>query len=79
MTANIHILRTSGYYLGQTRGYGCRRWRTVTHKCRTAERALAVAAMRMNRDDKRARALYCPSGDTGSYYSPVVSMEAQRR
>ncbi len=79
MTANMHILRTSGYYLGQTRGYGCRRWRTVTHQCRTAERALALAVMRMTLHDKRARALYCPTGDTGTYYSPEVSMEAHHR
>lgn len=73
----LHILRTRGTYIGQVRGYGCRRWRTVTGKCRSAESALGRAIAQMHRDDKRARALYVPNFEW-SWYEPTVAMEASR-
>ena len=75
--SHIHILRAKGSYIGQVRGYGCRRWRTVTGKCRSAESALSCALAKMHRDDKRARALFVPNFEW-SWYEPSVAMEASR-
>lgn len=73
----IHILRTRGSYIGQVRGFGCRKWRTVTGKCRSPEAALGRAIAQMRRNDKRARALFVPSLEW-SWYEPHVAMEASR-
>lgn len=75
--STIHILRTKGSYIGQVRGYGCRRWRTVTGKCRSAEAALSLALGKMRSDDKRARALFMPNFEW-SWYEPHIAMEAAR-
>lgn len=75
----VHVHCTTGYYLGQLRGIGCRNWRSVTGKCKTPESALSRACAHMKRDDKRARVLYVPTGENGSWYGPTVSMEARRK
>ena len=74
----IHVLRTTGYYVGQVRRIGCRTWRTVTGKHTHPESAFAVAAHKMEREDKRVRVLLIPTGDTGSYYGPSIMMEGKR-
>lgn len=74
----VHILRTDGYFIGQVRGIGCRNWRTITGKCRTGSSALAAAVIKMRASDKRARSIFVPTGDTGSYYGPSIDMEARR-
>lgn len=76
--STLHILCTTGHYVGQVRGIGCRNWRTVTGHCRESTNALSKAVARMGDRDKRARALYVPTGDTGSYYGPSLAMEARR-
>lgn len=73
----MHILRVRGHYIGQVRGIGCRNWRTITGKCRSAQGALARAVAQMGRDDKRARALLIPNLEM-SWYEPTVMMEARR-
>jgi hypothetical protein len=75
----IHIHRTNGYYIGQTRPIGCRLWHTVTGRRKSATSALAGAVAKMGCCDKRARALYVPTGENGSWYGPTVSMEAKRK
>lgn len=76
---NVHILRTPGHYIGQVKGLGCRTWRTKTKtEHATPESAMAVAALSMGARDKRARVLFIPTGETGSYYGPTVAMELKR-
>lgn len=75
---NLHILRTRGYYIGQVRGIGCRHWRTVGRRRAECTRAMADALRSMRRRDKRARVLFCPTGESGSYYEPTLSMELRR-
>lgn len=75
---DLHILRTCGYFIGQVRGIGCRRWRTVGRRRSAATRAMSDALRSMQPHDKRARVLFCPTGETGSYYDPTVSMELRR-
>lgn len=70
MTA-VHILRPRGYYIGQVRAFGFRRWNTVTRACRTPETALQIIALKM-KGQKRGRVLFV---DTSGYYDPHVSME----
>lgn len=65
-------------YLGQVCMVGGRRWRTVTGPCRTPEAALARAVQKMERGDKRARALSVARRDVVDYYGPMVAMEATR-
>ena len=74
----MHILRVRGHYIGQVRGIGCRNWRTVTGKCRSAQGALSRTLAQMGRNDKRARALLMPNLEMAGYYEPVVMMEARR-
>jgi hypothetical protein len=71
----VHICRPRGYYIGQVRQFGYRRWSTVTGRCRKPEPALSRAVAKMRADHKRARALFV---DTSGYYGPHVSMEASR-
>jgi len=71
---HIHINRPTGYYIGQVRRHGARRWKDVTGKLKTAERAMSLAAARM-KGYHRARALFI---DTSGYYDPRVVMEAKR-
>lgn len=69
----VHIHTPKGEYIGQVRGYGCRKWRTVSKGRRSAQRTLAAAVRKMKPSDKRARVLFC-----AEWYEPVVLMEASR-
>ena len=57
---------------------GFRKWHDVTGQCRTATGALSRAVAKMGREDARARVLFIPTGETGQWYEPHVSMEAKR-
>lgn len=74
MSELIHINIVRGYYVGQIRLYGHRKWESVSSE-RTAEKALAKAVLKMTREHKRARVLFVP---TSGYYEPTVVMEAHR-
>lgn len=74
MIHNLHICRSRGYYVGQVREAGYRRWKNATGKCRTAEAAMSRAALKMH-DMKRARVLFV---DSSGWYEPNVVMEARR-
>lgn len=78
MTGVVHILRTPGHYVGQVRLRGHRTWQTVTGRCGSSERALGKAVTKMTQSHKRARSVFVPTGDSGAYYDPHVSMEACR-
>lgn len=69
----IHILRPSGYYIGQVRGLGCRLYRTVTGKCRSTESAMSKAVLKMKKNDKRVRVLFI---DDSGWYEAMTKMEA---
>jgi len=71
----IHVCVPRGYFVGQVRGIGCRKWRTVTGRCRDPRRALARAVCKMARDDKRARVLFI---DRSGWYEPNLVMRASR-
>jgi hypothetical protein len=73
--SDVHIHRVPGKYLGQVRDRGCRRWRTVTRYCQTAEAAMVKTILRMN-GATRARVLWVDAGD--GWYEPHVAMEASR-
>lgn len=74
MIHNLHICRPRGYYLEQVRPAGARRWQNVTGRCKSAEAALARAALRMHQM-KRARVLFV---DSSGWYEPNIVMEAKR-
>ena len=74
MIHNLHICRSRGYYVGQVREAGYRRWTTATGRCKSAESALSKAALKMH-DMKRARVLFV---DSSGWYEPNVVMEARR-
>lgn len=70
----VHILRARGYFIGQVRAYGHRRYLTVTGKCKTPEAAMSKATAKME-GYHRARVLFI---DTSGWYEPNVAMEAKR-
>lgn len=72
--SHIHINRPRGYYIGQVRRAGYRRWDTVTGKCKSSESAMSKAALKM-KGRKRARVLFC---DYKGWYGATVVMEASR-
>lgn len=74
MIRNLHICRPCGYYLGQIRRAGARRWQTVTGRCQSAESAMSRATAKM-RHMKRARVLFV---DSSGWYEQNVVMEAKR-
>lgn len=74
MIHNLHICRPCGYYLGQIRRAGARRWQTVTGRCQSAESAMSRATARMQHM-KRARVLFI---DDCGYYEPHIVLEAKR-
>lgn len=76
MITNVHILRPRGYFIGQLRGIGCRKWRTVTGRCRSSLGALRHAISKARRDDKRARTLFI---DRSGWYEPNLGAEARLR
>jgi hypothetical protein len=71
-----HVHAPAGYYLGQIRGRGCRRWLTVTGQCSTATGAMSRATAKMRDDDKRARVLWITRD---GWYEPNLVMECVRR
>lgn len=74
MISNLHICWSRGYYVGQVREAGYRRWTTATGRCKSAESALSKAALKMH-DMKRARVLFV---DSSGWYEPNIVMEAKR-
>jgi len=70
----LHLNVARGYWIGQVRSVGCRKWTTVTGRCSTPESALSRAVLRM-KGRKRSRALFI---DISGYYDPHVSIEAVR-
>lgn len=70
----VHIHAPGGYYIGQVRLYGHRRWRTVTGRCKTGESAMAKAASQM-RGHHRSRVLFITHC---GYYEPIQIMECKR-
>jgi len=73
---NLHICVPRGHYIGQLRGVGCRRWRTVTGKCRSSRTALMRAVAKAGREDKRARTLFI---DHSGWYEPNICASAKLR
>ena len=71
-----HIHAPRGHYLGQLKGFGCRKWRTVIKTRNSAKHALAGAVRKMTKNDKRARVIFCT--DDG-WYEPNVVMEASKK
>lgn len=71
----VHIHAPKGYYLGQVRLYGHRKWETVTGERDTAENAMAQAVMSMTEHHKRARVLFITYD---GWYEPNIVMEAHR-
>ena len=74
MISNLHICWSRGYYVGQVREAGYRRWTTATGRCKSAECALSKAALKMH-DMKRARVLFV---DSSGWYEPNIVLEAKR-
>jgi hypothetical protein len=74
MTA-LHIHAPSGYYLGQVRGAGCVKWRTVIKTRNSWRNAMAGAVKRMGDGDRHVRVIFCTSD---GWYEPNVVMEAKR-
>jgi len=72
---HIHINRPTGYYIGQVRRHGARRWQDVTGRCKSTESALSLAASDMD-GFHRARVLFI---DASGYYDPRVVTEAKRK
>jgi hypothetical protein len=70
----IHINIPRGYYIGQVRAFGYRRWKTITGHCRTAEAAMSKATAKM-KGYHRARVLFI---DNSGWYEPTIIMEAKR-
>lgn len=71
----IHIYAPAGYYLGQVRRRGARRWRTVTGRRKTMESAMAGATLKMHKHDLRARVLFCT---VDGWHEPMVAMESKK-
>lgn len=74
MNGSIHIFAPRSYYIGQLRGIGCRRWRTMTGRCRSSNAALVRAVRKASRDDKRVRTLLC---SYNPYLEPLVYAEGK--
>lgn len=69
----VHIHAPEGHYVGQIRRDWERKWRTVTKDLLDLKTAMAIAVLRMDKDDKRARVLF-----VADWYEPVVVMECKR-
>lgn len=70
----VHVYAPGGYYIGQVRKHGHRRWSTVTGKCRSGELAMSKAGAAM-RGMKRARVLFITHC---GYHEPLIVMECAR-
>jgi hypothetical protein len=66
----VHIHAPSGYYVGQTRRYGHRRWKQQGEDAPNAKQAMRQALDAMTENDKRCRVLFC-----AEWYDPIVVME----
>lgn len=71
----LHIHAPSGYYLGQVKRLWEKRWRTVTLELTEAKTAMAIAVLRMEKEDSRARVIFCTHD---GYYDPNVVMELKK-
>jgi hypothetical protein len=74
LPGGVHLLLSSGHYIGQVREIGHRRFETVTGNCQTMEAALSKAAKRM-KNRHRLRVLFI---DSNPYYEPNVAFEGTR-
>ena len=63
----IHVLMASGYYIGQIRDIGHRKFKTVTERCKSMEGALSKAAAKA-KAWHRIRVLLI---DSNPYYGPT--------
>lgn len=73
MSDYIHIHAPPGYYIGQTRRRGAKRWTTIGGHRKTEKAAMVAAVKAMGQDDKRARVLFC-----AEWYEPHIMMELSR-
>lgn len=71
----VHINQPSGHYIGQVKALWAKRWRTVTKDLKDSKTAMAIAVLRMDENDARARVLFI---DDGGWYEPTIVMEAKR-
>lgn len=69
----VHIHAPKGYYIGQVRLYGYRKWETVTGPCKSDTQAMARAVQHMTMNYKRARVLFI-----ADWYEPNIVMECKR-
>jgi hypothetical protein len=67
--SNTHIYAPTGYYIGQTREYGHKLYRTVTKKYSKKVGALRDLSSKIC-DSKRGRILFCVD-----WYEPTVVLE----
>lgn len=72
--SKIHVLMSSGYYIGQVRQCGYRKYETVTGKCKTLGAAIAKASKHF-KGNHRLRVIYV---DHNPYYEPSVAFEGKR-
>ncbi len=70
-----HIHAPKGHYIGQVKRLWGKRWRNVTLDLLDSKTAMAIAVLRMNKDDNRARVIFVTED---GYYAPNVVMEATR-
>jgi hypothetical protein len=75
MSTLVHIHAPKGHYIGQVKRLWAKRWRTVTLNLLDAKTAMAIAVLRMDKEDSRARVLFV---DTDGWYEPHVVMECKR-
>ena len=69
----VHIHAPKGYYIGQIRLYGHRKWETVTENLPDMNVAMSLAVLAMKPGHKRSRVLFI-----ADWYEPVVVMECNR-
>lgn len=75
MSELIHIHAPKGHYIGQVKRLYGKTWRKVTLDLLDAKTAMAIAVLRMDKEDSRARVLFV---DTEGWYEPHVVMECKR-
>lgn len=72
---SYHIYAPRGYYIGQIRKAGGRRWTTVTGQCRKDIAAMASAVKKMVPGYTKARVLFITRN---GYFEPILVMECSR-
>lgn len=75
MSTPVHIHAPKGHYIGQVKKLWAKRWRTVTLDLLDAKTAMAIAVLRMEKEDSRARVLFI---DDEGWYEPHVVMECNK-